>query len=118
VLHGVEHRLLGDGVEHHPLDRLLLERPLLLQDFEHVPGDRLALAIGVGGENELVRTLERAGNVVEAFLRLVVDLPDHAEIVLGIDRAVLRRQVPHMAERGQYLVARAEVAINRLCLGR
>ena len=25
VLHRIEHRLLGDGVEHHPLDRLLLD---------------------------------------------------------------------------------------------
>ena len=118
VLHGVEHRLLGDGVEHHPLDRLLLERVLLLQHFEHVPGNRLALAIGVGGEDELVGPLEGAGNVVEPLLGLVVDLPDHAEIVLGVDRAVLGRQVPHMAERGQYLVAGAKIFVDRLGLGR
>src|SRR5215831_12247401 len=58
VLHGVEHRLLGDGVEHHPLDRLLFEGVLLLQHFEHVPGNRLAFAIGVGGEDQLVGPLE------------------------------------------------------------
>ena len=118
VLHRVEHRLLGDGVEHHPLDRVRLERVLLLQRFEHVPGNRLAFAIGVGGEDQLVGPLQGAGNVVEALLGLVVDLPDHAEIVLGVDRAVLGREVAHVPERGQYLVAGAKVAIDRFRLGR
>src|SRR5215475_14072337 len=98
VLHGVDHRLLGDGVEHHPLDRLLLERVLLFEHFEHVPGNRLAFAIWVGGEDELVGSLQRAGNVVEALLGFVVDLPDHAEIMLGVDGAVLGREVPHVPE--------------------
>ena len=55
MLHRVEHRLLGDGVEHHPLDRLLLQRILLLEDLKHVPGDGLAFPVGVGGQNQLVR---------------------------------------------------------------
>ncbi len=118
MLHRVEHRLFGDGVEHHPLDRLLLESVLLLQRLEHVPGDGLSLPIGVGGQNEFAGSLERAGNLVEALLGLVVDLPNHPEIVLGVDRSVLGRQVPDVPERGQYLVAGAKVAIDRLRLGR
>ena len=55
MLHRLEHRLLGDGVEHDALDRLLLERLLLLEHLEHVPGDGLALAVGVGGEDQLAR---------------------------------------------------------------
>ena len=117
MLHRIEHRLLGDGVEHHPLDRLLLERLLLLEHFEHVPGDGLALAVGVGRQDELARALHGAGDVVEALLGLVVDLPDHAEIGLGIDRAVLGRQVPDMAEGGQHLVAGAKILIDGLGLG-
>ena len=118
MLHRVRHRLLGDGVEHHPLDRLRLERVLLLQHLQHVPGDRLALAVGVGGEDQLVGALDGAGDVVEPLGRLVVDLPDHAEIVVRIDRAVLGRQVADMAERGQNLVARAQIFVDRLGLGR
>jgi hypothetical protein len=118
MLHGVEHRLLGDGIEHHPLDRLLLERVLLLEDFEHVPGNGLALAIGVGGQDQLARALDRPCDVVEPLLRLVVDLPKHVEVVLGVDRAVLGREVPHVAERGQDLVAGAKVLVDRLGLGR
>ena len=78
VLHRLRHRLLGDGVEHHALDRLRLQRVLLLQHLQHVPGDRLALAVGVGGEDQLVGALDRAGDVVEPLRRLVVDLPEHA----------------------------------------
>jgi hypothetical protein len=118
VLHRVEHGLLGDGVEHHPLDRVLLERVLFLEHLEHVPGDGLALAIGVGGQDQLACPLHRPGDVVEALLGLVIDLPEHAEILLRIDRAVLGREVPHMAEGGQYLVAGAKVFVDGLGLGR
>ena len=59
VLHRLGHRLLGDGVEHDALDLLALQRVLLLEHFEHVPGDRLALAVGVGGEDQLVGAFDR-----------------------------------------------------------
>ncbi len=115
--HRLGHRLLGDGVEHHALDRLAVQRLLLLEHFKHVPGNRLALAVGVGGENQLVGVLDGACDVVEALLRLGIDLPEHAEIVVGIDRAILGRQVAHMPERGQNLVAAAEILIDRFRLG-
>ena len=69
-----------------------------LSTCEHVPGDRLALAVGVGRQNELVGALDRAGDVVEPLLRLGIDLPKHAEIGIGIDRTALGRQVADMAE--------------------
>ena len=47
-------RVLGDLVEHHPLDR-----DLGLEHLEQVPGDRLALAVLVGREVELVGVLEQ-----------------------------------------------------------
>ena len=115
--HRLGHRLLGDGVEHHPLDRLAVQRLLLLEHFEHVPGDRLALAVGVGRQDQLVGAFDRPRDVVEALLRLGIDLPDHAEIGVGIDRAVLRRQVADMAERGHNLIAAAEILIDRFRLG-
>ena len=105
MLHRLGHRLLGDGVEHHALDGLRLERALLPQHLEHVPGDRLALAVRVGGEDELVGVLDRLGDVAQPLGGLGVDLPDHAEIRLRVDRAVLGGQIPHMAERGENLVA-------------
>jgi hypothetical protein len=68
-------------------------------------------------QDELARALHGAGDVVEALLGLVVDLPDHAEIGLGIDRAILGRQIPDMAERGQHFVAGAKILVDGLGLG-
>ena len=70
MLHRLGHRLLGDGVEHHALDLLVLERLLLLQHLEHVPRDRFAFAIRVGGEDQLVGTLEGAAMSLIRWLRL------------------------------------------------
>ena len=115
--HRLGHRLLGDGIEHDPFDLLAVEHLLLFQEFEHVPGDRLALAIGVGRQNELLGVFDGAGDVVQALLRLRVDLPNHAEIRVGVDRSVLGREVPHMAEGSQDLIASAQILIDRLRLG-
>jgi hypothetical protein len=61
--------------------------------------------------------LHRSGDVGEALGRLGVDVPVHGEIVVGIDRAVLARQVADMAEGGQNLVALAQIFVDRLGLG-
>ena len=98
--HGFGYRLLGDRIEHDPLNRLAVERLLLLEHLKHVPGNRLAFAVGIGCQDELIGALGGARDVVEAFLRLVIDFPDHAEIVVRIDRAILGRQVSHMPKRG------------------
>ena len=82
-----------------------------------MPGDRFALAVGVGRQNELVGALDGLGDVVQPLLRLGIDLPQHAEIVVGIDRAALGRQVADMAEGGQDFVVLAQIFIDRLRLG-
>jgi hypothetical protein len=43
-----------------------------------VPGDRLALAVWIGGENELVGALDGLGDVAEA----VCALPSTSQIIL------------------------------------
>src|SRR5262249_10863158 len=45
---------------------------------------------------------------------LGVDLPDHPKIMFRIDRSVLRREVADMAERGQNLIGRAQIFVDRL----
>ena len=118
VLHRLGHRLLGDGVEHDAFDLLGLERLLLVQRFQHVPGNGFAFAIRVGCQNEGVGAFERMRDVVHPLLRLRVDLPKHLEAVIRIDRTVLGRQVADMPERGQNLVAGAKILVDRLRLGR
>ena len=97
---------------------MILQRALFLQHLQHVPGDRFALAIRVGRENELVGALERLGDVVEPAGRLGIDLPDHLEVGVRIDRSVLGGEVADVAERRQHLVGSAQILIDRLGLGR
>ena len=118
MFHRLGHRLLGDGVEHHALDGLAAQGALFLQRLDEMPGDRLALAIRVGGENRLVRRFDGARDIIEPLLRFGIDFPNHAEIGGGINRAVLGREVPDMAERRQHLVAAAEIFVDGLRLGR
>jgi len=83
-----------------------------------VPGDRLALAVWVGCEDQLVGALERLDDLGDLLGAAPLDLPLHREVVLGIDRAVLGRQVADMPEGGDHLVVRTEIFVDRLGLGR
>ena len=97
VLHGLQHRGFGDGVEDDALHRLALEGPLFPQNFHDMPGNGLPLAVGVGGENQTVVGLEGGGNVGQALGGLAVHLPVHLEIGVGADGTILGRQVTDMA---------------------
>ena len=116
----VGHRL-GDGgfrdrVEGHPLDLLAaLER--WCEGLAQVPADRLALAVGVGGEDEVVVGLERLGDGADMLAAVGVDLPLHRETRIGVDRAVLGGQVADMAVGGEDRVVGPEILVDRLCLG-
>ena len=118
VTHGFQNGALGDGVEHHALDDLVLEHFLGAQHFQHMPGNRLAFAIRVGRQNNRVGVLDRFCDVGKALASLGVDLPLHLKIVLDVHRAVLGGQVAHMAERGENLVIPAKIFVDRLGLGR
>ena len=117
MAHRLLNRVLGDRVEHHAIDALVLEQLLVLEDFVDVPGDRLALAVRVGRQNHAVGLLDRAADVVEPLGGLGVDLPTHGEIVVRVDRAVLGRQIAHMAERGVDAVVLAQILVDGLGLG-
>ena len=113
VADGVLDGLRGDLVEHHPLDR-----DLRLQLVQQVPGDRLALAVLVCGQVELVGALEQILQLAD--LRLLVRRHDvqRVEVVLDVDAEprpgltlVLRRdlvgtlrQVADVAETGLHHV--------------
>ena len=109
MAHRLLNRVLGHRVEHHAIDALVLEQLLSLEDFVDVPGDRLALAVRVGRQDHAVGLLDGAADVAEPFGGLGVDLPAHGEIVVRVDRAVLGRQIPDMAERGVDAVVLAQV---------
>ena len=65
MLHRLGHRRIGDRVEGHALD-VGRQRLLLPKHFLDVPADRLALAVGVGGEDQRVGVLRLVGDRLAA----------------------------------------------------
>ena len=117
MLHRLGDRRLGDGVEDDPLDRRGLDRLAAGQILQHVPADRLALAIGVRGQDQAVGALERLGDVREALGRFAIDLPAHGEIIVRPHRAILGGQVAHVAIGGQHRVVGAKITVDGFRLG-
>ena len=118
MAHGVEHGLLGHRVEHHALDRNFVQDLLVVEHLKHVPGNGLALAIGVGGEDQLVGSLQSLGDLVQALGGLGVNVPMHLEVVVGHDRAVLGGQVANMTVGGEHAIARPQILVHGLGLSR
>src|SRR4029077_3268127 len=88
--------------------------PELLGD---VPGDRLALAIRVRREVDVLLVLRRLLDLVEN-LRFALDhVVLGGEILLDVDPELRLRQVHHVADRGLHLVVAAQVLAERLRLG-
>ena len=117
MAHCLLDRVLGDRIEHHPIDPLVLQKLLILEDFMHVPGDRLALPVGVGRQNNPFGQFDRAADFAQPLGGLGVDLPTHGEVVVRIDRTILGRQIAHMPEGGVDAVVLAEILVDglRLC---
>ena len=68
-----------------------------------MPGDRLAFAIRVGREQDLVGVLGRSGDGVDVLLVALDQRVAHAEVVVGIDRAFLGFEVANVAVGGEDL---------------
>ena len=107
MLHRLGDGGFGNGVEHHPADRLVLERLLVLQHVEHVPGNRFPLPVRVGGKDHFIGFLDRPDDVGDVLLGARADLPRHREILVRPHRAVLGRQVADMPKARQDLIVLA-----------
>ena len=116
--HGGLDRLGRDLGEHHAVQVLALGQATLLQDLADVPGDRLAFAIQVGREIDVVGQLGGLGDGVDVLLVALDHLVVHGEAMLGIDRPLLRLEVTHVTVGGQDVEVLAEVFVDRLRLGR
>ena len=106
--HRVPHGSGGDLVEDDARDRRLPDRVPLPQPGQHLPGDRLALAVGVGRQDQAAGIRECRPDGRERPRRPAPGLVDHRETVLGIDRARPGRQVADMAAGRQHPVPAAE----------
>ena len=110
----VEDRVTGDLGERHAA-RLLR---ILAQDGRHVVGDRLALAVEVGRQDQPVGRLHgplQDGDVVRGLVR---DLVFDPEIVLGIDAELGLGQIADMPVGGADHIVRTQVLLDRFRLGR
>ena len=107
--HGVEHGALGDLGKDHALHGDAVQEPAPAELVPHVPGDRLALAVGVGGEEEPVRPPERPADGADVLLGTVGDGPVHGEGIVRPHRAVLGQEVADMAVGGHDRVVRPQV---------
>ena len=106
LFHCRKDRLLGDGVEGDALDLgIFPQRLFVAQNLQNVPGNGFALAIGVGRQDQFVGLFDRFSDFPHDFLRLAIDVPVHGKIVVGLHRAVLRRQIAYMPVGCNDLVA-------------
>src|SRR3546814_16180923 len=69
--HGLGDRARGDFGEHHALQRAALEQAALAQDLGDMPADRLALAVRVGRQEQMVGRLGRLGDGFDVLLVLL-----------------------------------------------
>ena len=109
---------LGHLVEDDAADLHVAQGLAAVQLLGDVPGDGLALAVRVGRQIEPRGALEGLGDLLQPLVRPRVDRPDHGKAVVRQHRAVLGRQVAHMAIAGQDPVAVAQVLVDGFRLGR
>ena len=126
VVGGALDGFLGDLVEDHALDG-----DLGLQGLLEVPGDRLALAVLIRGEVELVGRLQRPLELGDLLLLVGVDDVVGREVVVDVDAEPPERPAldlgRHLARRGDVADVAdggldepvlAQIARDRLGLGR
>ena len=83
-----------------------------------MPGNGFTFAIRIGCENDAIAVFQRFDNIGKAFGGIAIHLPRHCKVFVGTNRAILGWQVPHMTERGQNLIVRAQIFIDGFSLGR
>lgn len=96
---------------------VLLDGLAVQQSLLKVPRDRLALAVGVSGQDQVVVVFQRVGDGLDVLFAVGRDFPLHVELVVDIDRPVLGRQVADVAIGCQHGVIRAEIFVDCLGLG-
>ena len=126
LLQGAADRLLGDLVEHHPLD-LHLGR----EELEQVPADAFALTVFVRGQQQLIRALEGILQFLDDLFLVLGHHIQRFEVVVGVDPEIgpllafvgrrnfagVVRQVAHMAHGGLHPEGLGQKATDGAGLG-
>ena len=104
---------LGDLAEGHPANPVGAQAGVL----GDVPGDRLTLAVEVGGQPHQIGASRLVGQLVQLLAPILQWLVARFEVVVDVHPEAARRQVADVAVRGQHGIAGAEVALDCLGLG-
>ena len=114
LLEGFLHAFFSNLVEHHAQGALvqIFDAAFGFEDFVDMPRNGFAFAVRVGGQIEGVGFFSSSHDGVDVLFALGWHFVFHGEIVLGIDSAVFRHQIAHMAEGGQYFKIAAQVFFN------
>src|ERR671931_557288 len=110
----LEDRVPGDLGEGDPLGH----RGVDVEEGRYVVGDRLALAVVVGREHEVLGPLPRLLQRGDVLLRVLGDLVGDLEVVLDVHAEVALREVTDVAVGGPDRELGTEVLLDRLRLGR
>ena len=90
VFHRLGDGSFGDGVKHYAANRCgFFYGFTLAQRFFQMPADRLALAVGVGRQNQFIVVFQGICNGFDVLAGIISNFPCHGEFVVGIDRSVL-----------------------------
>ena len=90
---------------------------LFPENFIHMPGNSLTLAIKVSGQVHGICFSRHFDDVPDMLLAALSEFVGHREIVVGINRAILRGQIPDMTISSQDLEIRAKVPVDGARLG-
>ena len=114
LFEGFLHAFFSHLVEHHAQGALvqIFDAAFGFEDFVDMPGNGFAFAVRVSGQIEGVGFFGGGHDGVDVLFALGRHFIFHSEIVLGIDSAVFRHQIAHMAEGGQYFKIAAQVFFN------
>ena len=107
--------ILGDLMEQDALD-LAIET--LAEAVGNMESNRLALAIRVGGEVDMLLALGLLLYVLDDLRLARNDVVFGLEVMLDIDAERAFGQIDDMADRRSYLIVRAEVALDGFRLSR
>ncbi len=107
--------ILGDFMEQDALDLAVEGLAQLIGDME---GDRLALAIRVGGEVDMVLALGLLLYVLDDLGLARNDMVFGLEVMLYIDAEGALGQIDDMADRGGHHIVGPEVSLDGFRLGR
>ena len=113
----MEYGILGDFVKNHPLNGFARIFFVQSQGRQQMPGNGLALAVGVGCQQQVFCILERRLDCVNMFFAFREDMILGGKVLLDIHRALFAWERPDMTERGQNLEIFPEEFFNGFRLG-